>query len=193
MRNLLLLLVLAANGSAAFADDDYFPAAVGQKSLMAAKVTTPDGKILTGDASQTFEGSVQKNGKTYFRDHFLLPLLEMDFTKLVRRDDKGAYSMDADKGDAVEQTEAIFPLKVGASWQDMSDGRTMTTTIIGFESVEIAEKTYGKCCHLRTTTSDGNYTADDWEAPGLGEVKSEVVFKNGLKVTLTLKQFTPGK
>jgi len=195
MRSLLYILITAVFAHTAFAEDEYFPLAVGQEITMTATVVSASGKTSEGVAHQKIEGTVEKDGKTYYRDLVSIdtPALKGEFAKLLRKDEKAAYSIDDGKEGAVEQIEALFPLKVGATWQHKADTKTMTTTVIGLESIEISGKSYEKCWHLHTTSSDGSYTEDAWEAPALGDVKSEVVFGNGAKIILTLKEFKPGK
>ena len=191
------LLFIAVTSSICFAADepDYDPLATGCEWIMDATITGPDGTLKTGIARRVVENEETRNGKAYFRTVTTVerPLPPLSEVKLSRKDQTGFYSLDPKSKDAKEQTELLFPYKVGLTWKKFSSGMTLTDTVIGFESVTINGKKYDNCVHLRSTTDDGSYTEDYWNAPGLGSIKSDMRYSNGAKISLALREFKPGK
>jgi hypothetical protein len=60
--------------------------------------------------------------------------------------------------------------------QNMSPGQTVVDpdntrhTLVGFEEIRLAGKTFSNTCHIRETDNLGNLT-DGWFAPGYGVIK----------------------
>jgi hypothetical protein len=188
---LLFSVVLTATS---FGADDYLPLAVGNEWVMDAVLTSPAGEVSKTTARRRTGGTTEHDGKVY---HRVVTALEgpnaSAYTKLHRKDETGYYSVDVRDENAKEQTEVVLPLKIGQSWKRTSGAVNLTDTVIAQEDVTINGKTYEKCFHIRVTTTDGSYTEDYWEAPGVGCVKSETVFGNGGKISLTLRSFKSGK
>jgi hypothetical protein len=65
--------------------------------------------------------------------------------------------------------------------------------VVGLETVTVGKKTYKECFHIRVESADKSYREDYWEAPGVGNVKSEIVSTTMGKITLTLREFKAGK
>jgi hypothetical protein len=67
--------------------------------------------------------------------------------------------------------------------QNMTPGQTVTSssntryTLVGFENLSLAGKTFFNTCHFRQINTDGS-TAELWFAPGYGNVKE--IFSIGL-------------
>jgi hypothetical protein len=194
VRFLLWALMMAVGGISAMAEDDYFPLQVGQVRIMTTVYVSAEGKVVGSDHSQNITSTVVTDGKTYFRcvsgnkgpQRPLLPPI------LYRKDEKAVYSLEEAAGGAVERIELVLPLRVGATWQRVVGRVTRTVTVMGVETVEIDEKTYLNCYHLCETSEDGSYTQDAWIAPGVGTVKANTVYDNGMRMNLTLKEFKPG-
>ena len=195
MRSIPLLLIAFLSASSMAADQkDYLPLKVGNEWTTNAEFTTPKMERSTGTGQRKVEGKVERGGKTYFRIHTKLEggPTPIDFVKLVRKDETGFYST-ADAENAREQKEIVLPLKAGQTWQTIWGAKIFTNTVIGLETVIIGEKTYDDCYHIRTEASDKSYSEDYWEAPKVGNVKSEVINGDGSKMTLILKEFKAGK
>lgn len=116
----------------------------------------------------------------------------MNNTKLVRRDEKGIYSIRGNEKDAQEKLEIPWPLRIGLTWITLVGPATFTNTVVGIESVTIGEKKYDNCYHIHTEAWDGGYLEDYWLAPTVGTVKSEIIYGKGNKLTLPLREFKAG-
>src|SRR5258708_30669077 len=78
------------------ANDEYFPLASGNEWIMELHIISSNGDKSNGVLHRRIGEAVQHNGKTYFRSHTWLENsrpFAMDYTKLVRRDDAGFYSI----------------------------------------------------------------------------------------------------
>ena len=191
MRRALLTLVVALVAFSNLAKGEYIPIAVGDEWTMAATIVSPKGKVTKGIVHRRIESADERNGMTYVRSRTWtigLPT-RTESTKLLRKDVHAVYSIDESVADAAEQIEVVLPLKAGLSWQQTVESKTLTHTVIGLETIEVSGKTYGNCYHIRTSTADGSYTEDFWEAPRVGNVKSIIAYGNGIKLTLTLEEF----
>ena len=189
------MAIVSAASSFAADQTDYLPLKVGNEWTTSAELTSPTGEKSVATGRRKVEEKVERTGKTYFRIRTKLEggPTPMEYTRLVRKDETGLYTMaDADK-DAKEQREIVLPLKAGQKWQTTRGPKTFTNTVIALESVTVAGKTYENCYHIRTESSDKSYQEDYWEAPKVGNIKSEVVYDNGARMTLTLREFKAGK
>jgi hypothetical protein len=195
MRFLLLAMMMAVCGCSPSAKEDYVPLAVGDEWTMGATVVSATGHALECIARRQIEGAVERDGKIYFRSRSTMEGMptKVEITKLVRKDEKGFFSIEEAKKGAVEQTEIVLPLKVGNTWKRTMGSTSVTDTVIGVESVSISGKTYDKCYRIRSVTADNSLTEDFWQAPHVGDVKSVITYGSGAKITLTLKEFKPGK
>ena len=162
---------------------------------MTAFVTTPDGKLSEGIARRKIEGTVEKDGKTYFRTRTSMDAspIKGESTMLVRKDEKAFYSIDESVPGSVEQVEIPLPLKVGATWTRKRGPLTITDTVMGLETVSISGRKFENCYHIRSIASDGSSSEDFWEAPNVGSIKSKIVYRNGMKITLAVKDFKIAK
>ena len=198
MRSFILLLLAAFSlASAVFGleQDDYLPLREGCEWTMDAEIILPSGEKSTATAHRTVGAQVEHDGKTYHRTRTWMedgrtPTVS---SKLTRKDATGFYSIVEGNADAKEQLEVMLPFKVGQTWQKTWGSVTVSNEVIGVESVTIGGTTYKDCIHIRSTAADGSYTEDYWEAPKVGSVKSEIVYQNGGRITLTVKEFKPGK
>jgi len=198
MRAPLLFLVcsgLLAAYSVAFDQHDYYPSSDGGEWIMNAQVVSPSGAATPATAHRKVEGQVEKDGKTYRRMRTWSDIgsSPKEFLTLFRKDEGGCYTLSEQEKDAVEQTEMIFPIKVGRTWTRIFQGVNFTATLVGVESVIVGDKTYDECLHIRAVTADGKMTEDYWEAPKVGTVKADMVYPNGVKLILTIREFKPGK
>jgi len=102
--------------SSVSAADVYFPLASGMEWIYEFQVIALKGDTTNGVLHRKIGEAVQHNGKTYFRSHTWLEggrPFPMDYTKLVRRDDGGFYSIDERDPKRVEKQGGRLPLEVG--------------------------------------------------------------------------------
>lgn len=192
---LLFFAILASPITAADLDSaQYFTLQKGDEWIMDTTITLPNGTMLKSTGHLSIEGTVEKNGKTYFRGRTWLDGLASRFesTRLLRRDADGAYSIEDNESGAKEQVEMMFPIKAGNTWNTEKEGKPRTFTIVGIETITVGDKTYENCVHLRIVSSDGT-TNDNWEAPKIGAVKLMDVRSDGTTILMTLTEFKPGK
>lgn len=177
-------------------DASYIQLKLGAEWTMDAQLTSAKGSTLPAIGRRVIEEGIEKNGKKYLRERTWLEMngeKAGEYTKLLRKDDTGIYSIFEGQEEAVEKREIALPLKVGESWEFTVRDRVVKCTVIGLETVTIGSKTYENCFHLRSSGADGNYVEDFWEAPVVGSIKSEISYGDGTKVILTLKEFKAGK
>lgn len=188
---LIAALVIDVPLFAAGDQNDYFPLGEGCEWTMNARIVSRNGEVKNATAHRKNEGRVERGGKNYFRERTWMDGGEspMEYVQLTRKDDTGVYTLAEGQGDAPEQKDIPLPLKIGASWQRRAYGVLHEARIIAIESVTIDGKVYENCYHFKTVATDGSVTEDYWEAPQVGSVKSEMVYGNGFKITLTLKEF----
>lgn len=175
---------------------DYLPLKSGNDWTMDMTITSPSGEVVKATARRRLEDTVEKDGKSYIRlrtwtENTPAPL---EFTRLIRKDGDGVYSiMEGGKDDKeqTEQKEIALPLKAASAWQRTLRGMKFFDVIIALESITVGDKTYANCFHIRTESGDGKYREDYWEAPKIGTVKSEAVWGDGTRVTATLREFKP--
>ena len=182
--------MLVSIASAASAEDVYFPLASGMEWIMDLKVVSPNGDITNGVLHRKIGEAVQYHGKTYFRSHTWLEggrPFHMDYTKLVRRDDNGFYSIDERDPERVEKQGGKLPLEAGKTWANNVDGGVMHTTVLGRENVVLGTNVYQNCFRIRITAEGSEYVEEFLEAPGVGSLKSESQRPNG-KWILTLRE-----
>jgi hypothetical protein len=172
-------------------DEEYLRLNEGDEWTMDAVVEGPDGKTKTATLRRRVGEQVERGGKVYrtvrsWSDN------GFDERKLMRKDEKGVYSITLNSGDEGEQVEIILPLKVGQEWTRTWRGGEVKERIEKIETVKIGEKTYERCYHIHSEALDGSFWEDYWEAPGVGWVKSMAAAGGG-KMTLTLREFKAGK
>src|SRR5436305_14721446 len=105
MRSLLFFLVtfgLVFACSAAPEQSDYCPWSEGCEWIMNAQLIAPDGKVTPATAHRKIEGPVEKDGKKYHRERTWLEIgpSPKEFTKIVRKDEAGFYTLEDDNPDA---------------------------------------------------------------------------------------------
>jgi len=66
----------------------------------------------------------------------------MDYTKLVRRDAAGFYSIDERDPERVEKQGGKLPLEVGKKWQNKVEGGVLQTTVLAKEDVTLGTNVY---------------------------------------------------
>jgi hypothetical protein len=186
-----LFLANSQHGNAAEAE--FEPLATGMEWIMSLQFTSKEGTITNGIYHRKIGESVKHNGKTYFRSHTWLeesrPFV-MDYTKLVRKDAEGYYSIDERDPRRFEKRSVKFPFEVGKSWDVKTDtGSTNRTSVIVKEDVTIGTNSYLGCFRLQILSLSGNYREEFLEAPGVGAIKSEIKPGDGSKWLLTLKEF----
>jgi len=183
--------MLVSIASASSAEDVYFPLASGMEWIMDLKVVSAKGDITNGVMHRKIGEAVPYRGKTYFRSHTWLEAgrpFTMDYTKLVRRDDGGFYSIDERDPERVEKQGGKLPLEVGKTWTNQVDGGVMHTTVLAKEDATFGSNVYKNCFRIRITAEGSQYVEEFLEAPGVGSLKSESQRPNG-KWILTLRDF----
>src|SRR4051812_38044467 len=93
----VLLSLVTIMGKSRAAENEYFPLASGMEWIMDFQTISPKGDKTNGVLHRKIGETVQHDGKTYFRSHTWLEdgrPFPMDYTKLVRRDAGGFYSID---------------------------------------------------------------------------------------------------
>jgi hypothetical protein len=196
---ILPALTTAFSAYSALAGSEYYPLKVGNDVTWAVTFYSVAGTRFEGAAHRRIESTVEKDGKTYFRSRVWFEGLPggimalAQYTRLDRKDDKAEYSIYETIEGLAEQIEVVFPLKAGAKTYKVQNDMFFTNTVIGLERVEVSGKTYENCFHMRSSSSDGSYVEDYWEAPVVGNVKSEIVYGSGFSMTLTIKEFKPRK
>jgi hypothetical protein len=192
----LCFAVLSLSALAADIDQSkYLPLNPGDEWIMDTVITTPKGKTVNATTRRKTGDTVVQDGKTYFRTSTAIEGVPkpVETIRLIRKDRTGLYSVPIGDKDAKEEREIVLPLVVGQHWQRTKDGQTVNESVIGVETVAIGEKTYENCYHIRTEIPDKGFREDYWEAPVVGDVKSELVYRNGTKITMTLREFKSGK
>jgi hypothetical protein len=175
--------------------DSYFPFNIGDEWTSAITIAVPkvNASAVVGFHQKT-ESIVERNGKTYFRSRNWWDIQpdNHETITLSRKDAKGIYGIDENSKDAMETLFIPLPLNVGAKWDTIVGSKTVTDTVVAVEDVEVSGKTYKKCLHTHSSSSDGSSTSDSWRAAGIGDVKTVTVFDNGNINTQILKEFKPG-
>ncbi len=189
-----LLSCLADAATPDASADGYMPLANGMHLTMNLKLVGTDGKETRGTAEQRVDGTITRDGQVY---HRLVTTLSPDglppytSTRLMRKTPTALYSIPLENPDAKEEVEIQLPLKLGSTW-DTKHPQLRTHTVTAKETVIIGDKTFKDCFKISTRSKDGTYQEDFWEAPGIGSIKAEIV-SPGMKITLTLRDFKPGK
>jgi hypothetical protein len=111
----------------------------------------------------------------------------MDYTKLVRRDAAGFYSIDERDPNHVEKQGGKLPLEVGKTWTNHVDGGVVHTTVLAKEDVAWGTNVYKNCFRIRITAEGSQYVEEFLEAPGVGSLRSESTRENGTWI-LTLRE-----
>jgi len=173
----------------------YGPLAEGMEWTMDAKVTTPEGQVIDTTAHRTVGASEQRDGKTYFRMRTSMegiPQLK-PYETLLRRDETGLYAIDLRDPGLKEALSIAFPLEVGRKWIRDNGKMVVTMEVLAREDLTIHGTTYKDCYKIQAAAKDGSYSEVMWQAPGLGSIKSDVVLSVGAKVSISLREFKPGK
>ena len=197
MRFLLCILIMAVSGISALADDDYYPLHVGDQWTMTVEHVSRTGKVTHGIARQTIRAAAVRMGKVYFRCRFVDASNNQDNIVLVRKTEKGVYTMYEEPPNSEECIELSYPLKPGLTWHRTFHLGAVTITykvvVVGLERVKVPPRIYKGCYHIRSISSaTGAKPVDSWFAPGIGFVKSVAFYEDGTKRIVTLKKFKPG-
>jgi hypothetical protein len=155
------------------------------------KVISPKGGTTNGVLHRKIGETVQHEGKTYFRSHTWLEgghPFAMDYTKLVRRDSAGFYSIDERDPKLVEKQGGHLPLEVGMKWQNKVEGGVLQTTVLEKEAAAFGTKLYTNCFRIRIASPGGEYLEEFLEAPNIGSLKSEMQWPDA-KWIMTLREF----
>ena len=187
----VLVSFVAIIASSRAAEDEYFPLASGMEWIMDLQVISPKGDTTNGILHRKIGEPVQHGGKSYFRSHTWLEgsrPFPMDYTKLVRRDAAGFYSIDERDPKRVEKQGGKLPLEVGKKWENKVEGGILRTTVLAKEDVTLGTNVYKNCFRIRITVEGSQYVEEFLEAPGVGSLKSESTRADG-KWILTLREF----
>jgi hypothetical protein len=187
------LLVCFAASLAVGAPEElvYFPLASGMEWIMDLRVISQKGDTTNGVLHRKIGEPVECGGQTYFRSHTWLEgdrPFHMDYTKLVRRDAVGFYSIDERDPKRVEKQGGKLPLEVGKKWENKVEGGILQTTVLAKEDVSLGTNVYKNCFRIRITAEGSQYVEEFLEAPGVGSLKSESNRADG-KWVLTLREF----
>ncbi len=174
---------------------DYLPIQIGSEWTSTAAFVAPSGNKTTGTGQRKIAEKVELDGKTYYRTRTKLEggASLVEYSKLIRKDAAGLYSLPDGVAGAKEQLEIPMPLTAGQTWQTVAGTVTITSTMVGVETVTVGKKIYKECLHIRVASADKSYQEDYWEAPVVGTVKSEIVSTTMGKITLTLRDYKVGK
>jgi hypothetical protein len=186
-----LACFVASAASTAAAEDVYFPLASGMEWIMDLEVISPKGDTTNGVLHRKVGEAVQHGGKSYFRSHTWLEggrPFPMDYTKLVRRDAAGFYSIDERDPQRVEKQGGKLPLEVGKKRENKVEGGVLQTTVLAKEDVTLGTNVYKNCFRIRITAEGSQYVEEFLEAPGVGSLKSESKRPDGRWI-LTLREF----
>ncbi len=188
---ILLTCFLLAVAGAAHAEDIYFPLAGGMEWIYDFQVISTNGLTNNGVMHRKIGEAVQHAGKTYFRSHTWLEAdrpFHMDYTKRVRRDDAGYYSIDERDPQLVEKQGGRLPLEVGKKWENQVEGGVLQTTVLAREDVTFRGKVYTNCFRIRIASPGGEYLEEFVEAPGAGSLNSKAKRLDGTWI-LRLREF----
>jgi hypothetical protein len=186
---LQLIWLIVANE--ALAAEEYLPMAKGMEWVMDLEATSPQGDKTNGVARRRIEQKVEQDGKGYLRSHTWVEgdrPFAMDYTKLVRKEKNGLYSIDERDPKLMERREIVLPFKVGSKWEMPMGAVKINNVVVAKEDVKIGQKVYKDCFRIRSSWDTGEYIEEFWEAPGIGSVKSVIKTKGGT-IVLTLKEF----
>ncbi len=184
----LLAWIVVSMASAA---DVYFPLANGMEWIYGFQVIPLKGDTTNGILHRKIGEALQHNGKTYFRSHTWLEggrPFAMDYTKLVRRDDTGFYSIDERDPKRIEKQGGRLPLEVGKKWENKVEGGILQTTILGKEDATFGTNVYKNCYRIRIASPGGEYLEEFLEAPNVGSLESEIHRADG-KWIMSLREF----
>ena len=187
----VLVSFVAMIASSRAAEGEYFPLARGMEWIMDLQVISPKGDTTNGVLHRKIGEAVQHGGKSYFRSHTWLEggrPFPMDYTKLVRRDAAGFYSIDERDPERVEKQGGKLPLEVGKKWENKVEGGILRTTVLAKEDVTLGTDVYKNCFRIRITVEGSQYVEEFLEAPGVGSLKSESKRADG-RWLLTLREF----
>lgn len=174
---------------------DYLPLAEGQEWYMDAVMETPSGEAKRGTAHRIVEKSVVRDGRTWFLSRTTIefpPKAKQVYTKLLRKDEHGFYSLMEDDPLAVEQTEIPFPLTEGHEWTRKEGTREMRDRVVGVETIKLGDVEFRDCCHIQSVSVGEKRQSDYWEAPKVGNIKNVILLPDGSRVTVTLHEYKPG-
>jgi hypothetical protein len=117
-------------------DGDYLPIADGLEWIMDLKIVQANGKESEDLAHRKIEGTLERDGKTYFKyKSWNEGDPSASSETLIRKDESGFYF--TSEIEATEQPVIVLPLKVGASWKTTMHGATFQNTVLGIEAVVI--------------------------------------------------------
>jgi hypothetical protein len=189
----LLAYLFILSRTTASAEDVYFPLAGGMEWIYKFQVVSTNGQESNGVLHRKIGEAVQHNGKTYFRSHTWLEAerpFHMDYTKLVRRDEAGFYSIDERDPKRVEKQGGRLPLEVGKKWENKVEGGVLQTTVLAKEDVTFGGRVYKNCYRIRIASPGGEYLEEFVEAPGVGSLTSKANRLDGTWI-MTLQEFKP--
>jgi len=174
-------------------DSAYFPMHVGDERVSKVVFLSPLGKVENSTLMVTVKETVEREGKTYYRGRIVMDgAYARDYTKLMRKDDSGVYSIDESKPDQKEVADLLLPLKVGETQEVEVNGEKMKVAILGKESTAAGDKTYEDCYHIKLTPPSGTFEREMWLAPNVGAVKMVTSFVNGGKMSVMLEKYHAG-
>src|SRR4051812_25158113 len=119
---------------------EYLPLAEGNEWYMDAVMETSSGELKKGTAHRVFEETVKQDGQTYLRSRTTIefpPFRKQEYTKLVRKDDKGLHTINETNPGSPEQLEIPLPLAAGQTWERTDGSRKLRDNVVGQETVEI--------------------------------------------------------
>lgn len=177
-RKTILIAPLAAlilSACSAPGGSDYFPLGKGAKWDYSMTYMVALGGTGQARATSRVTGTIEVNGKTYYRVVTIyqgLPGASQD-TVLYRRDDDGIYAIDESDSSRTEYLAMTSKLLPGTTWQIATPNRTLTSRIEGFETVDVRKETFHDCLRVsyKGSVSGHDTEGEDYYAKGVGAVK----------------------
>ena len=116
----------------------------------------------------------------------------MSFETLDREDVEGIHTIDLREKNPKDALKIPSPLMLGTKWTRDNGKTQISYELIAIEDVTIDGKTYQSCYKIKAEAKDGSHSELAWMAVGLGTIKSDSVWSNGRKLSVTLRDFKIG-
>jgi hypothetical protein len=188
---LCLLALFCLSSISLRADDlDYLMIQQGNEWIFDVVSVESNGATEKGTAHRILNEQVARDGRKYFRGRTTVQSSHpVEYSKLLRTDASGLYSISENGRGSREEHEIVLPFKVGDTWE--TGAGATRNAVVAQESVTVNGKPYEDCFHIRSESK--LVSIDDWQARGVGMVRLNAIFKDGKKMTLALREFKPAK
>jgi hypothetical protein len=169
---------------------DYFPLVVGSTWEYRVKYTLP--AIGSGEVASTATATEKccfgDHDWTRIRTQYFGTPIKLDSSVLFRVGEDGIYQVPEANNQKVESLCIPLRVRKGQNWTVRSGKLSGTETLVDFESVRCAEKSYEDCLHLRAVSDKGQM--DRWLARGVGLVRADLS-SGGISISMLLKRYEP--